>query len=94
MLLGIYNSAVLVSANNQLRKSIHRHALESRLLRLIGHAEMEKEIEKTVNKIKQDKDILEMDTEQRQQLQPVELDESELKKYVDFVIREVKKKER
>jgi hypothetical protein len=88
MLLGIYNSATLVSANNNLRKSIHKHALESRLLRLIGHAEMEKEIEKTVKKIAQDKDSLEADiTEQ----QPIELDEKELKKYVDFVIREVKK---
>jgi hypothetical protein len=90
MLLGIYNSATLVSANNQLRKSIHKHALESRLLRLIGHAEMEKEIEKTVTKIVQDKDSLEIETEQQQQ-QSVELDEKELKKYVDFVIREVKK---
>ena len=47
MLVGIYNSATLVSANNQLRKSIHKHVLETRLLRLIGHAEMEKEIQKT-----------------------------------------------
>ena len=77
MLLGIYNSAIHVSANNELRKSIHKHALESRLLRLIGHAEMEKEIEKTVKKITQDKDILEIETEQQQQ--PVELDEKELK---------------
>jgi hypothetical protein len=46
MLLGIYNSATLVSANNELRKSIHKHTLETRLLRLIGHAEMKKEIEK------------------------------------------------
>jgi hypothetical protein len=89
MLLGIYNSATLVSANKKLRKSIHKHALESRLLRLIGHAEMEKEIEKTVKKIAQDKDSLEIDTEQQQ---PIELDEKELKKYVDFVIREVKGK--
>jgi hypothetical protein len=90
MLLGIYKSATLVSANNQLRKSIRKHVLETRLLRLIGHAEMEKEIEKTVKKITQDKDRLEIDTEQQQQ--PVELDEKELKKYVDFVIREVKER--
>ena len=51
MLVGIYNSATLVSANNQLRKSIHKHVLETRLLRLIGHAEMEKEIEKTEKKL-------------------------------------------
>jgi hypothetical protein len=76
VLLGIYNSAAHVPANNQLRKSIHKYSLETRLLRLIGHAEMEKEIEKTVKKIAQDKDRLEIDTEQQQ---PVELDEKELK---------------
>jgi hypothetical protein len=52
---------------------------------------MEKEIEKTVRKIAQDKDRLDINTEQQQQQQPIELDEKELKKYVDFVIREVKK---
>ena len=51
MLLGIYNSAVLVSANNTLRKSIRKHALESRLLDVIGHAERDKEIQKTVRNI-------------------------------------------
>lgn len=75
MLLGIYNSATLVSANNN-RKSIHKHTLESRLLGLIGQAEMEKRIQEIVKKINQDKDSLEIDTEQQQ---PVELDESELK---------------
>jgi hypothetical protein len=91
MLLGIYNSATLVSTNNNLRKSIHKYALESRLLGLIGQAEMEKRIQEIVKRINQDKDRLEIDTEQQQ---PVELDEKELKKYVDFVIREVKKEER
>ena len=67
MLVGIYNSATLVSANNELRKSIRKHALESRLLNLIGHAEMEREIQKTVKKITQDKDRLDIDTEQQQQ---------------------------
>jgi hypothetical protein len=82
MLLGIYNSATLVSANNNLRISIRKHALESRLLGLIGLAEMEKRIQEIVKRINQDKDSLEIDTQQ-----PVELDENELKKYVDFVIR-------
>jgi hypothetical protein len=67
MLLGIYNSAIHVSANNELRKSIHKHALESRLLSLIGHAEMEKGIQRTVRKIAQDKNRLEIETEQQQQ---------------------------
>ena len=86
MLLGIYNSATLVSTNNNLRKSIHKYALESRLLGLIGQAEMRKRIQEIVKRINQDKDRLEIDTQQ-----PVELDESELKKYVDLVIREAKR---
>ncbi len=87
MLLGIYNSATLVSTNNELRKSIRKHASESKLLGLIGHAEMENEIQRTIKKIAQDKDSVEIDTKQ-----PIELDKKELKKSVDFVIREVKKK--
>jgi hypothetical protein len=75
-LIGIYNSAILVSANNELRKSIYKHAIESRLLRLIGQAEMEREIEKIVRKISRDKNILEIDTEQRRSL---EIDEKGLK---------------
>jgi hypothetical protein len=80
-------SPYIVSANSELGKSIHKHALESRLLGLIGHAEMENEIQKTVAKIAQDKNRLEIDTQQ----QPIELDEKELKKYVDLVVREIKK---
>ena len=87
MLLGIYNSAMLVSANNELRKSIFKHAFESRLLRLIGQAEMQSEIEKTVRRISKDKNILELDAEQRRLL---EIDEKGLKKYLDLVIKEVK----
>jgi hypothetical protein len=47
MLIGIYNSATLVSTNNELRRFIHKQAFESRLLSLIGSAEMEKELQKT-----------------------------------------------
>jgi hypothetical protein len=85
MLLGIYNSATLVSMNNIVRKSIRKHALESRLLDLIGHAEMDKEIQNTVTRIVQSQDTLEMDREIG-----IELDENELRKYIDVVIREVK----
>ncbi|HEU5172611.1 MAG TPA: hypothetical protein VFT83_03700 [Nitrososphaeraceae archaeon] len=85
MLLGIYNSAKLVSSNNRLRKLIHNNALESRLLDIIGKAEMEKEIQKTVKKIAQNKDILEKGKTE------FELDEKGLKKYIDSVIRETKK---
>ena len=58
MLIGIYNSASLVSTNNNLRKSIRRHAmLRSNLLDLIGHAEMEKEIQETVKDIIESQEI-------------------------------------
>ena len=86
MLLGIYNSATLVSANNELRRSIQKHALESKLLSAIGQAEMEKEIQKTVRQVTIDKNDLEKDLEE-----PVELDEKELEKYIEFVVREVRK---
>ena len=85
MLLGIYNSATLVSVNDVLRKSIRKHALESRLLDLIGHAEMEKEIQKTVGKIIQSQGDMEPEVEVG-----IELDEVELKRYLDVVIKEVK----
>ncbi len=86
MLLGIYNSAKLVSVNNELRRSIHKHALESKLLGLIGQAEMEKEIQRTVKQVTIDKYDLEKDLEE-----PVELDAKELEKYIEFVVREVRK---
>lgn len=60
MLLGIYNSASLVSMNNNLRKSIRKHAIKSNLLDLIGHTEMEKEILKTVTEIIESQDNLDI----------------------------------
>ena len=57
-MLGIYNSATLVSENINLRKSIYKITRESKLLDLIGQAEMKKEIQKSINKIVKDKDIL------------------------------------
>jgi hypothetical protein len=86
VLLGIYNSAKLVSVNNNLRKSIYKHAVESKILHLIGHAEMEKEIQKTVTKIIQSQENMEVEREIG-----IELDQKELRKYIDIVIKEVKK---
>jgi hypothetical protein len=88
MLLGIYGSATLVSANNTLRNSIRKHALQSRLLDLIGHAEMEKEIQNTVTKIIESQKCCRTGKPIN-----IELDEKELRKYIDVVIREVKKGE-
>ena len=84
MLLGIYNSAIMVSTNNELRKSIHKRALESKFLGSIGHAEMENEIQKTVKQVSRDKNIIE-----RELQEPVEFDQVELKKYVEFIMKEV-----
>src|SRR5918996_1911518 len=89
MLIGIYNSATLVSTNNNLRKSIHKHAVNSKLLDLIGHAEMEKEIQKTVTEIIRSQDISKIDKESE-----FELDEQEIRRYIDIVIKEVKKDDR
>jgi hypothetical protein len=86
MLLGIYNSATLVSANNELRRSIYKHASESKLLGAIGHAEMEKEIQNAVKQVNRDKYELDKELEE-----PVELDEIELEKYIEFVVKEVRK---
>ena len=87
MLIGIYNSATLVSANNNLRKAVQKHAVQSKLLDLIGHAEMEKEIQKTVSDIIRDQELVDTDKETE-----FELDEDELKRYLDVVIKEVKMK--
>jgi hypothetical protein len=87
MLIGIYNSATLVSANDNLRKTIRKHAVQSKLLDLIGHAEMEREIQKTVSDIIRDQELMDTDKETE-----FDLDENELKRYLDVVIKEVKLK--
>jgi hypothetical protein len=86
VLLGVYNSAKLVSVNNILRRNIYQRALRSELLHSIGQAEMEKEVQKTVNELIQSQDILE-----RERVTRVEFDEKELRKYLDQVIKEVRK---
>jgi hypothetical protein len=88
MLIGIYNSAKLVSLNSDLRRTIYKHAFESRLLNLIGTAELDKELQKTVATILRDKDIEELNKQE-----DLELDAEELKKHLDFVLKEVKKQE-
>jgi Tfp pilus assembly PilM family ATPase len=52
----------------------------------IGHDQMEKEIQKTVEQVNRDKYELEKEMQE-----PVELDEMELEKYIEFVVREVRK---
>lgn len=86
MLLGIYNSAILVSANNSLRKFIHKQAL--RLLNPISQAELQKEIQRTLKQLSDRKEIASITTETS-----IELDEEELKKYLQNVIKEAKKRD-
>jgi hypothetical protein len=88
MLLGIYNSATLVSTNDKLREIIHKKAVESRLLGSIGRAELEREMQKTIGNIEQENKLLE------DKDHPVELDVKELKKYIELVTKEVKEQER
>jgi hypothetical protein len=78
MLIGIYNSAVLVSVNEGLRKSIRKYALESKLLGVIGEAELGREMDKTVKKVVSQTASIEEEV-------PVELDVSELRKYIEYV---------
>jgi hypothetical protein len=80
MVLGIYKSATLVSVNKRLRSYIHEKALK--LLNPIGRAEMEREIQKTVGKISEDKEIAKISKDES-----FEFDENELKKYMSEVIK-------
>lgn len=57
------NTASLVTTNNELRKTIRKHTLQSNLLDLIGHTEMEKEIQKTVTDIIDSQEIYDIHTE-------------------------------
>ena len=88
-LIGIYSAASAISTNSEIRTVIYRHALESKLLGLIGRAETEKELQRTVEKILEDKEILELEKQR-----PFDLDEEEIKKHLDYVIKETRKKGR
>ena len=88
-LIGIFSAASAISTNSEIRTVIYRHALESKLLGLIGRAETEKELQRTVEKILEDKEILELEKQR-----PFDLDEEEIKKHLDYVIKETRKKGR
>ncbi|HEX5186494.1 MAG TPA: hypothetical protein VFV86_06350 [Nitrososphaeraceae archaeon] len=89
LLIGIYNSASLVSLNSNLRKIIYQYALESNLIGLIGKAQLEGELEKTVDKILDDQRISELEKEY-----PVDLDKAQIKDHLDYVIKELNKDEK
>ena len=88
ILVGIFSSAISVAEDSNLRKSIRDFAIgQSRLLDSIGSAQMEREIEKRVlvfTKQIQDRMVEETGIEPS-------LTEDETKRYLEQVIREVKK---
>jgi hypothetical protein len=86
ILIGIYSSATLVTINKDLRNVINKYTEQSNLLNLIGKAELERELHETVMKIVSEKDAIGNTLEKK-----IDVDENELKKYLDSVIREVKK---
>ena len=85
ILVGIYSSATLISKNNDLRRIIHKISRESKLLDIIGQAEMEKEITKVASSIKNE---LKEDQDEDSKF---DLNDQELKSYIESTINELKK---
>lgn len=83
MLVGIYNSAFLISINKPILETIQKYLKESKLLGIIGEAERAKEINKTIEKILNDKVIEENDD--------IKIEENELKIYMENVLKELQR---
>jgi hypothetical protein len=88
MFLGLYSSAISVSQDAKLRRSIRSSAVkESELLDSIGTAQMEQELQKRVMKIvKEQSDNMTQETG----VQP-SLSENDMKEYLDMVVNEIKR---
>jgi hypothetical protein len=87
ILIGIYTSATLVSTNTELRKFIYGIAADSKFLNLLGKAEVEREINKTVSRVQKY-----VSTSESFEDINFEIDENDLKKYLENVIGELKNK--
>lgn len=87
MTTGIFTSAILLSKNTALRSSIYKSSKESKLFSIIGKAEMEREMSRTVKKILDEKA-----QPDKHELGTYDLDEKELKNYLMKVFEELKKK--
>lgn len=90
VLIGLYYSAISVSQDTHLRKSIRTIALkETKLLDSIGTAQMQLEIESRVLKVaKEQEETLKEQTG----VQP-SLDVEDIKEYLDQIINQVKKEQ-
>ncbi len=89
LLVGIYSSAISVSQDIKLRKSIKNHALrEVNLLDSIGPAQMQQEIEeKVISFTKKTRDLMVEETGIA-----TSLSDEDIKKYLEEVLSEVRKK--
>lgn len=84
ILVGISNSANLISKNTKLRQSIRQITKESKLLNLIGTAEMEHEMNKTIDKIIKNTQLTHIGNMK-------EMGREELRQYIERIIDELKK---
>ena len=86
LLIGIYSSAVSVSGDSKLRRSIRGIAMqESRLLDSIGSAQMEQEIQKKVLRVtKEQEKALREETGVHSSL-----NEEDIKRYLSKVLQEL-----
>lgn len=84
--IGIYNSALHVSANIAVRKYINNFGFESKLLDILGKAEMEKELQLTVTNIVKEHNLLEVPEKK------FELEGKELSRHIEEVLKELKRK--
>jgi hypothetical protein len=87
-MLGIYSSALSVSADTNLRRAIRKSVMEQSFLDSIGTAQMEHEIQKKTLKIMNDSAS---DPRRDSGIEP-ELSDQKLKEYMDEVLQEVKKR--
>jgi hypothetical protein len=86
IMLGVYSSAVSISEDSQLRRSIRRLAIrEQNLLDGIGTAHMQQELEKRVLEIAKK---LEKNMQEQTGIDS-SLDEDDIKQYLEQVIKEV-----
>jgi hypothetical protein len=88
IMVGIYSSAISISEDSELRRSIRKFAIrESKLLASIGFEHMEQEIQKRALKLAK----VQEETMVEQTGIGSSLDEDDMKDYLKEVINEVKK---
>lgn len=87
ILVGIYSSAISISADEKLRRSIRKTATEeSKLLDSIGFAQMEQQIRKKIMHVTK----VQSDNIMENSEFPTSLSEYEIEQYLDEVLQEIK----